>query len=464
MKNILVALDRLKAEPVVIRTMPLASPVEAQWECSRLLNTRNALRAASSDARVYAPPLNPHEVWEKFRAAGFAAEALNGLEFRTLCTSAETAIKPELIQAIRRTPERLRRSIYLYGLVNAYFTNWRNMTNPAAMENVICSACASFTRASFKRRNPVIEQWRKSEFLFSGRAEKSLAERIFDGTVDYQKSVEGVLKAHHVGPTTRLGRLAQASAARATVAHFRRSETVGGHESILRNDESIVQFLQWMTNKILTDTLMPDTLCSAVSSLILSKSAERSEVFRRALQAYVQTHPRLGDPRFRESAPNWRAMEPDATQRFLSWLARDSIIFFFNTILPDTDTNRRRKDFWLLYHSKIKDFQVALSEEDYWKVKASEEANGLAAYSRFNHRSTSAFMMRFGNMGAGILVVEFSETGNAAHILEWPDFKRELRADTYSFSDLKVGRERIIHRGEWEREARNLMARYGIRP
>jgi hypothetical protein len=157
-------------------------------------------------------------------------------------------------------------------------------------------------------------------------------------------------------------------------------------------------------------------------------------------------------------------MEPEAVQRFLSWLARDSIIFFFNTILPDTDENRRRKDFWLLYHSKIKDFQVALSEEDYWKVKASQEADGLAAYSRLNHRSTSAFMMRFGNMGAGILVVEFSEKGNAAHIFEWPDFAPGLRARAYNLNDLKLGRERIIHRGEWEREARNLMARFGIRP
>ena len=91
----------------------------------------------------------------------------------------------------------------------------------------------------------------------------------------------------------------------------------------------------------------------------------------------MQNHKRLGDPRVRESSLNWRSMAPEAAQRYLSWLARDSIIFFFNTILPNNSENRRRKDFWLRYHDRIKDFQVAVSEADLWKVKASQKNSEL---------------------------------------------------------------------------------------
>jgi hypothetical protein len=34
---------------------------------------------------------------------------------------------------------------------------------------------------------------------------------------------------------------------------------------------------------------------------------------------------------------NWRPIASEAAQRYLSWLARDNIIFFFNTILPNTN-------------------------------------------------------------------------------------------------------------------------------
>src|SRR5207245_6967641 len=137
----------------------------------------------------------------------------------------------------------------------------------------------------------------------------------------------------------------------------------------------------------------------AISSLILSESAKRSEVFQRALRSYVQNHKMLGDPRVRESSLNWRSMAPEAAQHYLSWLARDSIIFFFNTILPNTNENRRRKEFWLRYHDRIRDFQVAVSEADHWKVKASQKTSELLCYSHVAHPTTSAFLMRFDGYG-----------------------------------------------------------------
>jgi len=95
----------------------------------------------------------------------------------------------------------------------------------------------------------------------------------------------------------------------------------------------------------LSDLTTPDDFAYAVSALILSESAKRSEGFQHALRLFAQSHKRLGDPRVRESSLNWRLIASEAAQRYLSWLARDNIIFFFNTILPNNSENEGEKTF-----------------------------------------------------------------------------------------------------------------------
>jgi hypothetical protein len=215
---------------------------------------------------------------------------------------------------------------------------------------------------------------------------------------------------------------------------------------------------------------LPGAFSDAISSVILSDSAKRSEDFQRALRCYIQNHKRLGDPRVRESSPNWRSIAPEAAQRYLSWLARDSIIFFFNTILPSNSENGRRKDFWLRYHDRIKDFQVAVSEGDVWKVKSSQQSKDLLYYSRVDHPTTSAFLMKFEGYGGHFLVVEFSEKGNAAYILRFKAFEAQgvtMRTPRVDLKNhLKFDKTcRIIHNGDWESAASyTLASRFGIRP
>jgi hypothetical protein len=225
-----------------------------------------------------------------------------------------------------------------------------------------------------------------------------------------------------------------------------------------------------MTERVLSDLTLLDAFSEAVSSLILSDSAKRSEGFQRALRSYVQNHKRLGDPRVRESSLNWRSIAPEAGQRYLSWLARDSIIFFFNTILPNNSENQRRKDFWLRYHDRIKDFQVAVSEADVWKVKSSQQGTNLLYYSRVAHPTTSAFLMKFEGYGGQFLVIEFSEKGNAAYLHKIADFESRgltLRTPRFELKNhLKFDdTNRIIHIGAWERKAAyKLSSEFGIRP
>ena len=139
-------------------------------------------------------------------------------------------------------------------------------------------------------------------------------------------------------------------------------------------------------------------------------------------------------------------------------------------ILPNNSENRRRKDFWLRYHDRIRDFQVAVSEADVWKVKASKQDTDLLCYSHVAHPTTSAFLMKFEGYGGHFLIIEFSEKGNAAYIYDMADFESRgltLRTRRYDLKNhLKFDHaNRILHIADWERKAAyRLSSEFGIRP
>jgi hypothetical protein len=193
------------------------------------------------------------------------------------------------------------------------------------------------------------------------------------------------------------------------------------------------------------------------------------------LVGLILTDERLGDPRLANCARNWRTVPEESKERFFSWLAQETLQFFFETLVPVNDENRRRADFWLKYantHGKIKDFQVAVSDQDRPKIRASR-AKTIPTYSEVNGGHTSAFLMVFEGYGTEYVVIEFSETGNAAYIYERKVFERSgarLRSNSFHLNeDLKRMRDkkdRILHSagGErWEVGARRKLAELGIR-
>ena len=454
MKKVLEALQLFKAEPEIIRRSALASRLDGLNECGPLIKARDDLRSHTGTMKVVAPPLDPKRVWARFEASGGDLDKLNSLEFRTLCTADGLAIRPKFIQALHSQPGRLKKIRCLNALVNSYFNRWREMENPEELEDLLKRAIANYPR-----KIPAIERWRGAQSLFSAQA----AERLAEFVVDRQSNIEGVLKLQYVGPATRLGRLAHAKTAELASRQFQQAESSS-------NEQANFRYLEWMIKEVLTDTLMPGVLHAAVSSLILSRSADKSEAFQQTLRSYIQSCRHLGDPRLRQSAPNWRDMEPEAAQRFLSWLAKENILFFFNTILPRNDENRRRADFWLHYHRQIRDFQVAISEQDLWKLKANKAGADVPLHSRVTQASTSAFLMKFQGNRSEYIIVEFSETGNAAYIYNRTVFEAkniDLRTPSFQLHrHLKHdGRmDRILHLGSWESQARQKLCDLGIWP
>jgi hypothetical protein len=78
--------------------------------------------------------------------------------------------------------------------------------------------------------------------------------------------------------------------------------------------------------------------------------------------------------------------------------------------------------------------------------------------------------MRFEGYGEHFLVVEFSETGNAAYIFRMKAFEAQgitMRSHRFEVTrHLKFDdTHRIIHRGHWEPKASyRLSSEFGIRP
>jgi hypothetical protein len=227
----------------------------------------------------------------------------------------------------------------------------------------------------------------------------------------------------------------------------------------------------------LTRVLKPDAYRAAFAKLILSRLPELQHLFQTVLVDLIHADERLGDPRLPSCAPNWRTMPAGAQDRFLAWLAKETLQFFFNTLVPKNDENRRRAEFWMEYAKKqgtIKDFQVAVSAEDLPKIRSSR-AKTIPTFSSIYGGKTSAFLMVFAGYGVEYVVIEFSETGNAAYIYTRKVFEaRGIRLRSNSFDRrgdllrMDEAQDRIIHfdggRVPWEQKARSKLAELGIRP
>jgi hypothetical protein len=242
--------------------------------------------------------------------------------------------------------------------------------------------------------------------------------------------------------------------------------------------EIVLKELQWISENLLTPALSTDGYRSAMGKLIVSRLAEGMPAFQSALVNLIHADERLGDPRLAYCAQNWRTVSPEAKEKFLAWLAKDTLQFFFDTLVPNNDRNRRRAVFWLEYakkQGKIKDFQVAVSEDDRPRIRASR-AKTIPSYSNIRGGKASAFLMVFeGWNHKEYVVIEFSETGHAAYIYERDVFEAsgaKIRSNSFDMSEdlrrMNDAQDRILHlvdtRERWETKARRKLADLGIRP
>lgn len=218
----------------------------------------------------------------------------------------------------------------------------------------------------------------------------------------------------------------------------------------------------------------PDRLKSIVSRLILESPKKKPELIEPITRS-VMGDRRFGDPRQSQNQNNWLGIDA-AERRVKEWLSTADITFFFEHVLPDKKDPHGRKAFWLRYvgcrglvsRPLLNDVDKYRLKDILWKKRQEVSHFGKT------DGNTSAFLLDFGPL----LVIEFSEVGNACYVYEKragaeivPDF---WTTKPFHVPDLKI-RSRavswVIHkkprfawqRDGWEDEMAGILARYGIR-
>ncbi len=158
MNSTLESLQRLTAETQVIRNRAGLPLVDVSHACQQLTGTLKTLRQKLSIVKLDRPKLDVEKVWAAFATSNHDLNALDGLQFRTLCSSEKTALQPEFIAALARYPDKLNRSRCLYGIVNSYFSEWRQMKSPVAVESLLTGVFPELWPEKPSRSN-VAEQW-----------------------------------------------------------------------------------------------------------------------------------------------------------------------------------------------------------------------------------------------------------------------------------------------------------------
>jgi hypothetical protein len=426
---------------------------------SNLSLTVETLEKKYDVAAVPKPHLDAEEVWAKWRLERYDLDKLDGREKRTLCISPQTAMRPKLVQALGNHLDVLKRITTFNGFVHSYFTKWRTMDDPEAAE---CRIVTMLGIGQIPRKSRVLDTWRGSLFLFSAQA----AERLAETVVRSRKSVKQMCTEFYIDSSTALITEAHRCATALAI------KTLIDKQAYISEIDALSEF-RWIVEGLLGPGLPSAAYRSGMGDLICSRLPERMPEFQKVLVEVIHHDDRLGDPRLAGNAPGWRTMPQEAKERFLAWLAKETLQFFFDTLVPSNDENRRRAKFWLGYAKtpgKVKDFQVAVSDDDVYRIKASR-AKTIPSYSRVTGGKTSAFLMVFEGYKTEYVVIEFSETGNAAYIYTRKEFESgatKLRSYSFHLTDVlkRKGNEesRIIHNGAWEPKARRTLSELGIRP
>jgi EH_Signature domain len=459
--GIVEAFARLRTDAADLHGSLHAQIIDGAPYVKNLAATIERLQEKLESGRPSESPLDADIVWARWESLGYDLSKLEKREVRSLCVSPVTSMRGRLIHALNEDRQPLQRISNLHGLVYGYCSHWRMMEEPQKAEDLIWRG---IEQDSMARRGRVIKVWRQSRFLFTSHA----AARIAQLVLSERRSPKEICESLFIDPTTVLATRSHEAA----VIQFVDSIV---QKAGLVDERKALSDLDWLISNLLTDDLDPGIYRDAIAKLILS-SLTSFPSYQKALAEEIQADRRLGDPRLPERASNWRLVSDAAKARFLAWLAKATLQFFFDILVPRNDDNRRRAEFWLQYAKRegnIRDFQVAVSDEDESKIRYSR-AKVIPSYSRVvapRASTSSAFLMVFEAYGKEYVIIEFSETGNATYIYERKTFElRGAKIRALSF-DLKNElkrmhdvRKRISHIGQWEGSAVRTLAELGIRP
>ena len=382
---------------------------------------------------------------------------LSSREIRVLCNDPETATKPEFIVALESRGDLSRQRAWLEGLIGQYFSAWGHIFQPDTIERLLQAAVTDF--ADHSRRisqcKPFCAQ------LFSNSAARWIGLQFLEATA----SIPEVLSVWGIDSESSLGRAGVNSAVEVWALYMEQSGTrLPANEVEVR--------IQYLTGILLESNYVDAAEAGkAISALAMLPVLERDSDLLTGVRDYVMSSSRFGDPRLPVNVGRWGFCSRDARDRVASWFSKRDLEFFFDHAIPKRDDPHGRRVFWKKYLHQVKDCVVLLSEDDERRLRAHNT-------ERLEHGRTqgaagvSAFVMQFQNAD-GLIVVEFSKSGNALYIHDSKKFFAHIGGSLRSRALFHVAKDlkspislwdTQSHFEGWTHIVANFLRTKGIRP
>ncbi len=291
--------------------------------------------------------------------------------------------------------------------------------------------------------NRVVAKWKAALSLVLGsKATSELATWMLEGS----KAIKEACEFWKAGEQSRYLLQAVEEAAAACL------KNTGGHSPYNR----------YMIDELIAWNGWPIDRFKILVSDAIERTFPATE-FAQALKPMVLGDSRLGDPRLPRNTTNWLGVRPEAKNRFIEWLSRDDIVFFFEHVLPKGKDPHGRKAFWLKYVADVRRSRPLLCDDDRGRLQNAREKVGN--FGRMLGE-TSAFLLDFGS----VVAIEFSKLGNACYLYEKSTFDKVVpdfwSPDAFAASGLKSRHlkiEKVGHHLRWQEHLETVLASRGIR-
>jgi hypothetical protein len=205
---------------------------------------------------------------------------------------------------------------------------------------------------------------------------------------------------------------------------------------------------------------------AALSNLILNEPLTRDEHIQERILDFALRDLNLGDPRV--STVPWHPVGEEATREVIRWRSSEDLRLFFDLVMKEKEDRQGRHQFWQNYVDGVTRSLIVLgrSDENRLRRRLGELKGSGRRFARMRGSNpTSAFVMEFGR----VVVVEFSESGNACYIYQVENGRDPIpwqaaEVDMFALKSTRRAKDWLRHAQGWEYSFANSLARFGIRP
>lgn len=384
------------------------------------------------------------EQWHKYLEG--KVKELDKPALKYLCWESEVVAHPDFCRILVKNAGTLATKA-IKGLVLTIHQNWRKDAHADPVTYFTVNELARYSG-----RDRTISKWKSNAKMLLGK----------DAAAQFAQNVllESLLNMKSAAEQWAI----------AEDTAYMRYAAVNAFEQAVRQIDKRKEFISYILQDILYWDgwrANADGFRHVVGKLILHPQVH---LYAEALQSKILNHKMLGDPRLPANRNKWLAIDNEAKQKFIGWLSKQDIVFFFDHVLKGKDRHGRR-GFWLSYVDSMTSSRPLLSDSTAMEFRTNSDVSFGKLSSSSNK---AAFILDFGE----VVVVEFSEVG-MIYIYKREEFDRRI-SDIWSNNHIYEATLKcqnlpdeckIRHRAiedivyvDWRNNAKSTLAKYGVRP